>query len=190
MIKNLNDYELLYLIKRGNVEAYELLLKKYKSYSYYKMRMIPISDEEKEEVSQECLMVLSKVVSKFNENYEVLFVSYIDKIFTRIINKHAISAYKRYKAMQYSIDEIEVGIKEDRKIYSPYDEIVVDEKIQKFSTTLSENEKMIFDEVMISRLRADKFAEKHDMPVKKVYYYIQKIRKKYEQYIKKYNSID
>lgn len=98
--KEINDYELYYLIKEKNEEAYNLMFKKYKPlvdktvrayYQRYKNQSIEFDD-----LFQEGMIGLAAAIDTYDENNTALFYSYALLFIKRRI-EHAVKEATRYK---------------------------------------------------------------------------------------------
>ena len=73
-----NDNELIYLIRSGNEKAYAFLIKKYEKYIYRRISEMHLI--EKEDVFQECILVLYIAARGFSDNYNKSFMKYFEQL--------------------------------------------------------------------------------------------------------------
>lgn len=93
MYINHNDFELIYLIKDGSEAAYKYLFSKYKVFVYKVVcDSVPPTDK-RNDVIQECLMVLDNCIWSFNDELNVSFYSYLYICIKRKISRVMSSGY-------------------------------------------------------------------------------------------------
>lgn len=73
---NYNDYELLYLIQEGSEQAFNVLYHKYNIYIIKIINRYQTIGDKYYDLYQECLIVLSKCIKRFNNSFNVNFFSY------------------------------------------------------------------------------------------------------------------
>ena len=84
---NYNDYELIYLYKEGNSKALELLINKYIILT--NKLLITYDVDFKEDIRQDCVMVIYDCIKGYNMNSEASFYTY-----TKISIQRKIFSYK------------------------------------------------------------------------------------------------
>ena len=84
--KEINDYELLFLIKEGNEKAYEVIMKKYepfiKKMSY---RFYSIIDDD---FLYDGYLVLNEAIIKYHEGYSKTFLKFFELLLARYFCKY------------------------------------------------------------------------------------------------------
>lgn len=84
--KEINDYELLFLIKEGNEKAYEVIMKKYepfiKKMSY---RFYSIIDDD---FLYDGYLVLNEAIIKYDEGYSKTFLKFFELLLARYFCKY------------------------------------------------------------------------------------------------------
>ena len=71
-----NDYELIYLIKEGNELALNLMYHKYSNFIRIKARELGFRGFDLDDCIQEGLLLLTKAIKTFNNDYNKSFWSY------------------------------------------------------------------------------------------------------------------
>lgn len=113
MYKNLNDNEILYMIKENNDNDYRLIFNKYESLIYkiiHKYKFIAKKyGIEKDDLYQICCMSLIKAIELYDDKYDNLFYTYLYRLMENsIINelKSNCSFKKLTLSMACSYDKI------------------------------------------------------------------------------------
>lgn len=88
IFKNYNDYELLYLYKEGNPKALELLIEKYTILT--NKLLITYDIEFKEDIRQDCIMVILNCIRRYDMNSKASFYTY-----TKVAIINRIFQYKK-----------------------------------------------------------------------------------------------
>lgn len=95
--KDINDYEVLYLIKENSDSYIDLLYEKYKPYISKTIKkwtgILSIAGVETEDIKQECYLAFSKAVKEYDENNGTLFYTYV----TTMIDYHLHNYLKSLK---------------------------------------------------------------------------------------------
>lgn len=155
--KDINDYEVLYMIKENDDDAVELLYKKYKPVidkKIYKwnsvLKKLGISTMD---VRQELYLAFTKAVNKYSEENDTLFYTYVNILLDGHIKNIIKSASKKdiqIDCIVYSDDDEEISlldmIKDDT--YGPEQNIDVASLMKicrDFSTTLNFEQSIIFE---------------------------------------------
>lgn len=113
--KEINDYELLFLIKEGNEKAYEVLMKKYepfiKKMSY---RFYSIIDDD---FLYDGYLVLNEAITKFDEGYSKSFLKFFELLLARYFCKYIKKMENERVALNeysYRLTLIDRKIKDER----------------------------------------------------------------------------
>lgn len=81
IFKDLNDYELLYLIKEGNEKAYWLFLKKYEPFIVkLSKRFYSIYDDD---FLYDGYLILNEAINKYDEKYNKTFYKFFELLLAR-----------------------------------------------------------------------------------------------------------
>ncbi len=83
LLKELNDYELLYLISDGNEYAQYLLYEKYNALLYSKMRDLNVFKKYYDDFYQEGLIALSIAIKTYDMDMASSFYNYLSVIIKR-----------------------------------------------------------------------------------------------------------
>ena len=167
MYINHNDYELIYLIKDGNEAAYKYLFSKYKIFvNKVVCDNVPPTDK-RNDVIQECLMVLDSCIWSFNDDLNVSFYSYLYICIRRKINQIISTGYlnKNIFLNENNRDAIYYNI-------IGYARDFLDEGI----------ETIYFDECLVGAMSTNMFAKKYNISSYDTY----KLRKSILDKIKKH----
>jgi DNA-directed RNA polymerase specialized sigma subunit len=164
---NHNDYELIYLIKDGNELAYKYLFKKYKVFINKIVCDNVAPTDKRNDVIQECLMVLDSCIWNFNDDMNVSFYSYVYISVRRKIN--------RLLSGQYLKRNIFLNENNPANIYYNI--------IGYARDFLEDNmEKNYYDECIIGAMSTNMFTKKYNM----TYYDALKLRRSILDKIKKH----
>lgn len=163
MYNNINDYELLYLIGEKNENALNLMITKYQAVINNQIKVLSIPFVFNEEFLQEGFMVIFKAIFDFKEEYGKTFYGYflmcLKHRFYRLIKELDLFSYSYIEAPE------ELG--------SIMSESVVHYNSFKFKNDL---EKLIYEEIFLSKCSPRFFAKKYNTNIKQVYNLIYKIK--------------
>lgn len=175
MYVNVNDFELLYLIKEGNSYAYNFLFKKYEhliSKIYYDNKLlqkIPYSD-----FLQEGYMCLDKAIKTYNNKHECGFYSY----FLIILKRRSIRLIQNGGLY---LKESTTVYQDERLFKSKkYKHLLID-SIKKDLNLKDGIDKDLFNECIINNVKVNKIAEKYNIDYGIVYFKYKKIKAKIEK---------
>lgn len=183
-----NDYELVYMVKE-NEEALEILLTKYEplfkriaSSFIYKNKNKGL---DKEDMIQQCRIILCKTVDVYNPHNDVMFYTYLMFCLKRgminYVNRNKIKYdYTSYMSIE-NYDNLDCFIS-PTDVYGDYVDYEVQVNIVNFKNQLS------FFDANVFELRYNGFSYKDialllDTNIKKVDNTLLKIRKKLEKYV-------
>lgn len=192
--KNLNDEDLIKIIKSGNNEALDFLLNKYKEVVNMKVSRYFIIGAEKEDIIQEGLIGLYKAIKSYDTEKQNSFKSFANLCIERQLitaikssnrQKHMpLNSYLSLNMSAYDNEEDDTSIYEifDANIIEdPLDTITKKEYYQNvediIEKTLSTFERQVLNE-LVNGNSYTQIAEKLNSPVKSVDNAIQRIRKK------------
>ena len=156
---SMNDYELLYMVRAKDTNALELLLKKYEQYMSYLMvkQFEPDGITSKEDLQQECRILLLSLVESYREDQDCRFLTYlVNGVRNRIGNRNRIHQRSTKGIKFISLDSCvneEAGgalidlIDPKNAFYQPeyewrYADLV--EALRNMLMSLSEKEKMVW----------------------------------------------
>ena len=192
-LENFSDEALTHIANKGNQEATEILLNRYKDLVNMKVSRYFIVGAEKEDIFQEGMIGLYKAIKSFNQEKQKTFKSFanlcierqlITAIKTSNRQKHQpLNSYISLNTAAYDEDENTqiMDIFDSNLVEDPLDTITKREFYHlvenKINTNLSDFEK----QVLHRYARGESYltiAEKLDAPVKSIDNAIQRIRKK------------
>ncbi len=175
MYVNVNDFELLYLIKDGNSYAYNFMFKKYEhliSKIYYDNKLLQkilYCD-----FMQEGYMCLDKAIKTYNEKYECGFYSY----FLIILKRRSIRLIQNGSLY---LKESSTVYQDERFFKSKKYKYILIDSLKK-DLNLKENiDKDLFEECIINNVKVIKIAEKYNLDYGIVYFKYKKIKTKIEK---------
>ncbi len=172
-----NDYELLYLISRGSEEAYDTLLTKYKKIIINKCRDYKFSYHFKEDLIQDCVIVVDECIKKYNPDSDALLYTFLELIINRKIARVIHKKIQYDKSMQYFCEVAQHGLKEEVITYNTPEVVYfTTEGKNELLLKLNDFERKLFIDVMVNKKSKEEFALKYNISIKKVYNVIQKIR--------------
>ena len=191
---NLQDEEIIKLIKQGDNQALSFLFEKYKELVNIKVGKYYIIGAEREDTIQEGMIGLFKAIKSFDETKQNSFKTFASMCIERQLIT-AIKSSNRQKHMPLNSylslnnsayenednDEELINTFDSKTIEDPLDTIMKKEYYKKIETTidktLSTFEKQVLNRYMQGESYID-IASKLDAPVKSVDNAIQRIRKK------------
>ncbi|MGL5000607.1 MAG: sigma-70 family RNA polymerase sigma factor [Cetobacterium sp.] len=196
MIKN----EDILLAKKGDLESIEKIVTEYKNIIYMRNKTLFLKGADREDLLQEGMIGLMKAIKSFDEDRNTTFNTFA----SLCIKRQIITAVKNYNsernknlnsAMQgegYSeIEEIVRYNNPSLKYYTP-EQIVIGKELVRFmkkflKDNLSGLEKEVFS-YMVKGYGYLEIAKKLDKDSKAIDNSIQRIKKKVEIFLKKYNK--
>ena len=156
---SMNDYELLYMVRTKDANALELLLKKYEQYMSYLMikQFEPDGITSKEDLQQECRILLLSLVESYREDQGCRFLTYVvNGVRNRIGNRNRVHQRStkgiKFVSLDSCVNEEAGGFLIDlidpkNAFYQPeyewrYADLV--EALRNMLMSLSEKEKMVW----------------------------------------------
>ena len=156
---SMNDYELLYMVRTKDADALDLLLKKYEQYMSYLMikQFEPDGITSKEDLQQECRILLLSLVESYREDQGCRFLTYVvNGVRNRIGNRNRVHQRStkgiKFVSLDSCVNEEAGGFLIDlidpkNAFYQPeyewrYAELV--EALRDMLMSLSEKEKMVW----------------------------------------------
>ena len=156
---SMNDYELLYMVRTKDADALELLLKKYEQYMSYLMvkQFEPDGITSKEDLQQECRILLLSLVESYREDQDCRFLTYVvNGVRNRIGNRNRVHQRStkgiKFVSLDSCVNEEAGGslidlIDPKNAFYQPeyewrYAELV--EALRDMLMSLNEKEKMVW----------------------------------------------
>ncbi len=156
---SMNDYELLYMVRTKDANALELLLKKYEQYMSYLMikQFEPDGITSKEDLQQECRILLLSLVESYREDQGCRFLTYVvNGVRNRIGNRNRVHQRStkgiKFVSLDSCVNEEAGGslidlIDPKNAFYQPeyewrYADLV--EALRNMLMSLSEKEKMVW----------------------------------------------
>lgn len=197
-MQNELDNNYIHEIKKGNVDALNKIMEKYKTYVYLKAKPFFMVGAEKEDIIQEGMIGLFKAIKGYDCDKDVSFKSFADLCIKRQIMT-AIKTSTRQKHIPLnsyvSLNKTAFDEDDDRAIIEmidtdtvpdPLETVTTKEKYQKIGTkmtkVLSGFEQKVFSEYINGESYVD-IARKLDSHPKAIDNAVQRIKKKFEKYI-------
>ena len=197
-MQNELDNNYIHEIKKGNVDALNKIMEKYKTYVYLKAKPFFMVGAEKEDIIQEGMIGLFKAIKGYDCDKDVSFKSFADLCIKRQIMT-AIKTSTRQKHIPLnsyvSLNKTAFDEDDDRAIIEmidtdtvpdPLETVTTKEKYQKIGTkmaeVLSDFEQKVFSEYVNGESYVD-IAHKLDSHPKAIDNAVQRIKKKFEKYI-------
>ena len=155
----MNDYQLLYMVRTKDANALELLLKKYEQYMSYLMikQFEPDGITSKEDLQQECRILLLSLVESYREDLDCRFLTYVvNGVRNRVGNRNRVHQRStkgiKFVSLDSCVNEEAGGFLIDlidpkNAFYQPeyewrYADLV--EALRNMLMSLSEKEKMVW----------------------------------------------
>ena len=194
--KDINDYEVLYMIKENDEDAVELLYKKYKPVidkKVYKwnsvLKKLGISSMD---VRQELYLAFTKAVNKYSEDNDTLFYTYVNILLDGHIKNIINKASKKDMVVDYIVyndNDEEVSLLDlvSDDTYEPSKNVDVTDLInviRDFSSSLDIEQAIIF-EMHISGFKNKEIAQVINKPATNVSVEIGRIMKKFQKVLVK-----
>lgn len=194
--KDINDYEVLYMIKENDEDAVELLYKKYKPVidkKVYKwnsvLKKLGISSMD---VRQELYLAFTKAVNKYSEDSDTLFYTYVNILLDGHIKNIINKASKKDMVVDYIVyndNDEEVSLLDlvSDDTYEPGKNVDVTDLInviRDFSSSLDIEQAIIF-EMHISGFKNKEIAQVINKPATNVSVEIGRIMKKFQKVLVK-----
>ena len=178
-LNDINDNELIYLIKNNNERASLILIEKYRKFIYQKMKELYLRN--KEDCFQEGLIILFNCVRTYNEKYNKTFQKYFELLLT---NKFIDIKRQQERESSYLV------LMEEKELefcsYLCEDDNNLDFNVDnRFLSKLTFLEKTIFYDYFLQNMTIDEIKEKQNMEKKNIYYTIYRIREKIKKYMVK-----
>ncbi len=158
MFLDINDYELLYLIKENNEKALNLMYYKYGIYIKKKIIEMKIPKRFFEEYLQEGFMCLYNAIDNFKEIYNKTFFCFFDLILSR--------KFFRLRNKSY---EYQINVSFDLDIDLLGEEVSSFRMKEHNFDGLSNLEKNLLKDVIIGGLKPIEVANIYNLNVKKIY---------------------
>lgn len=175
--RNYNDFEIIDLINQGNEEALELMFEKYRYLVAKKISHFNLTDEF-DDCFQEGMIVLYRSVKKFDDARNKSFTRY----FETNLEHHFISIIRaRRRQIKFQIEKLPRLV--DFEVGETEPDFYTKEDIREALERLSDFEKIVFQSRFIEEKELAQIAREQDVPVKKVYNAVDRIRKKVKMYL-------
>ncbi len=161
--KQYNDFELLYMIEENSSEALDIMINKYSSLIYSRIKKFKIKENYIDDYYQEGLLVLYQAIHKYDLESPMSFTNFFDLLLQR---KFIDLLRKNKKYFEENI------IKEDVDIvvtYEPVNELIFEEQISLLINKLSKLEKEIFLLKYKENMKAREISKHLNIDLKKVY---------------------
>jgi len=202
--RDLNDYEVMYLIEEQDENAKDLLFEKYKPI-VVKMAAHYKNDAKRcgldiDDLIQEGYLGLYNAIQTFDSNNDVLFYTYaLISIRSKILNILTVKSAIKHRALNYGISLSKVvspdqetcliDVLDDKNAILPHlmvEENEIIEIIHRFLLSLSFNQSLVF-ELKLNGFKNSDIVQLLDMSPKSVNNTIFQIRKKLKQYLTIFN---
>ncbi len=181
--KNVNDYEVLYLIEDEN-DSYKNIL-----YDKYRPVVINLCNKyineynnlsiDREELFQEAFIGLDYAISHFDFNKDVKFITYCMLCIESKIKDYFNKLYRKKNLIHInsvSLDDTLV----DYAVDSFRADFINEEEVMKFKNSLNDIESWIF-ELRFNGFTCKEIAFLLDLALSSIYFYLKKIKSKYNK---------
>lgn len=190
---NVNDEELISLIKSDNKEALNYLLNKYKDLVYMKVSKYFIIGAERDDIIQEGMIGLYKAIKSFKQDKHNSFKTFANMCIERQLitaiktsnrQKHIpLNSYLSLNTSAYDEEEDQtlMDILNNNTVEDPLDTITKKEYYKSVEDSIDKSLSDFEKQVLKKFIKGDsyvKIAEELESPVKSVDNAIQRIRKK------------
>ncbi len=157
-----NDYELIYLIREGNDRALNLMYHKYTNFIRLKAYEVGFRGMSVDDCIQEGLILLTKAIKIFNDNFNKSFWSYYN-----LILKRRLWRLKR-EDNSNSYLEITLDVEDDNTFK---------EKVLEYSSIFKDSYlAYIYKEIYYYNTKVNELALKLRVPIHRIYRDIKKIK--------------
>lgn len=161
--KQYNDFELLYMIEEDSEEAEEIMINKYSSLIYSRLKKFRIKESYIDDYYQEGLLVLYQAIRKYNSESPMSFTNFFDLMLQRRI-MDLLRKNKKYFEENLLKEDVDIVV-----AYEPIEELIFEEKINLLFDKLSDLEKKIFILKYKENMKVKEIAIKLEIDMKKVY---------------------
>lgn len=183
--KDINDYEVLYLVEENQSDYKELIFKKYApilkrmTYSYFsKMKHFGV---EYDDVYQEALIGLNYAIDNFDFNKNIKFYTYVVLCVKSKLSSYYIKCSNgKQKILNDSMTFMQMNdLDMDSLISVKFDDTYLSfyNKVLEFKNSLTKKQGQVFELKYNGFSNAD-ICKLLDLTVKDLYYYLRLIRKK------------
>lgn len=186
-----NDYELIYMIKESSEEALKIIIDKYdpiiKNMAFSYAKKYSMFNFDVDDLIQEGRIALYNSISKFDENKNILFYSFLLICVKRAMNNVVRKAFRKQDLLiddYVENDNYDMNIP-DKTNYQPFnilEDIEMDKHIIYFKNSLSDLESAIF-ELRLNNFKYAEIAKLLDIKLKKVDNEMMKIKIKLKKYL-------
>lgn len=174
----INDYELIYLIREGNEGAERLMYKKYNAFIFKCIKEFNVFKCYYDDFYQEGLLALSQALQTFDTNIECSFYSYL-----QIIIKRRFVRYFKYSCkIDIPFSSYFEEFNEEAAVYNSKKESIEDDYYENGLRLLDkEFDKDVYRLMYKEGLQPSLISEYLDVDIKKVYNTIAKIKNKLQE---------
>ena len=168
---NVNDYELIYLIQcHHDWVALEMMFAKYENMIWKNLSTYNVGSKDKDDIFQDCLILLNKAITIFNENRGKTFTRYFELILKREI------VYRKNKLPNVLLM--------DRPELIPGVSYMVLEEEEEFEIHLkTELEKKVYKSYFKEGMKINSIVRDLNVSEKQIYNCIYRIKKKIKDII-------
>lgn len=161
--KQYNDFELLYMIEEDSKEALEIMFEKYKPLIYSRIKSFNIKKDYVDDFFQEGLIALYNAIEKFNPENNTTFTNFFDIVLQRRIMS-VLRKNKKYFESNCICENVDIV-----EAYTPNEQNINLERIQKLESILSTFELEVFKLKYMKELKANEIATILNVNVNKIY---------------------
>ncbi len=174
----INDYELIYLIREGNEFAEHLIYKKYNAFIYKCIKEFNVFKCYYDDFYQEGLLAVSQAIETFNMDIECSFYSYL-----QIIIKRRFVRYFKYSCkIDIPFSSYFEEFNEEPAIYNSKKESIEDDYYELgLRLFTSDLDKMVYRLMYKEGMTPALISEALNLEIKKVYNTIAKIKNKLQE---------
>jgi RNA polymerase sigma-70 factor (ECF subfamily) len=181
MSLNLNDEQLLNLIKLGSQDAFAVLVKRHVTKFYYVALKLVKSKEDSEDIVQECFLKLWKSPQNFDEKQNVKFVTW----FSKVVQNRSLDFLRKHKEEIIKDDyDVEDSAKNQLQII---EETYLQEMLDKSLDKLNPNQKQAILLSFFSENNDEKSAKLMNLSVKAYRSLLMRSKESLKSIVKKYD---
>lgn len=163
----LNDYELIYLIRDNNEIALDLLYKKYVYLIYHYIKLFNVYGYLRDDFIQEGYLALEEALINFDESRGTFF-NYAEIVIKRKMQRH----FKFILSCAVPTDYSNIVLEEPSSVYN--EESIYDKCYSYLDDDL---DKFIYEKLYKEGLKCKDIALKYNIKIKKIYNRVAKIKK-------------
>ena len=169
-----NDYELIYLIRIGDYEIKDILIKKYEPLVHKMISNFNVSNLNKDDYLQEGRLIINKAINVYNEDSPMTFTKFVEMLL-----------YHRFIDLNRKKKKTDVELLEIEELEYFYNEKMVETKLEEEVDIkyygFSKLEQTIYEYKILKGITSKEISKIMNIPIKKVYSTTDRILKKIKQ---------